>query len=286
MAREPGQHIMRLLHNSDHAWGDTAWRNQKTGGLTQLADSAAQAVAHLLVVFWKTAQSPLQVDSYISDYFARYFAPLGGQLQGRSFCFPDPAEEIDFDFGAGYNSNDKYVTFKYDRFPRNVFMAFGSTGFTTGHPVSSYGIEYQRLQTPGAADNTNSLFKRLPYGFGGSIAELPNYPGNAVSSLQLRGFAKTSLSLPLLITDMEPYAGLNALPFAGSKHINAMLGSDFSLNIGHDRGFGPKKITETSRISIGYEHDFSGYPAKNNLVLKIGFNTWQGRVIKTNQVVN
>lgn len=277
-AREPDSHLMRLLHNSNHPTGDASWAGNEPGCLSPQATQAAHAVADLLVTLWEADNKPASADQFIEAYFATYFRPLGSSIKGTVFTFSNSKDTIDFNFSGLFRSNtSNYATFGYDRFPRHVLMATSSTSFSK--PLGSYGLNYEYFVTPGAADNRHSLFSRIPYSIGGAITEINQGQNGFSNNLNLKAYAKTVFSVPLLPTDLEPYAGAELMPYAGTKHFDAIYGVDGAVNLGNDWGIG--KTTTTVRLIIGFEHNFSGIPAKNSLTLKIGFNTWQGRVIKT-----
>jgi len=278
-AREPGSHLMRLLHNSSHPAGDASWAGNEQGGLSPQASQAAHAVAALLVTLWEACNKPESTDQFIDAYFAKYFQAIGSTVQGSVFTFANSPDTINFDFSSLFKSNtSKYATFGYDRFPKQVLLATTSTSFSR-HPLGSYGLNYEYFVTPGAADNKHSVFSRMPYAIGGAVTEINQGKNSFSNNIIIKAYTKTVISIPLLPTDLEPYAGAGLMPFSGAKHFNAVYGVDGAINLGNDWGIG--NTTTTVRLIIGFEHDFSGIPAKNSVTLKIGFNTWQGRVIKT-----
>ena len=277
--REPRKHLMRLLHNSRHPDGDASWKGDKPGGLSPQATLAAHAVADLLKTLYETCNAANSDDQFIASYFATYFRPFGSELQAAIFTFPGTADQITFDFSVLFNTKSGNNTaFAYDRFPKYVLMGTGTTSFSK-QVTGAYGISFEQFVTPGAADNLHSMLLRMPYAFGGSLTAINNSSATFKNNLNIKGFAKTVLSLPLLPTDLEPFFGAGLFPLAGSRHFGALYGIDGAFNLGNDWGI--DKITTSLRIAIGFEHDFSGIPAKNSLTLKIGINSWQGRVIKT-----
>ena len=54
-------------------------------------------------------------------------------------------------------------------------------------------------------------------------------------------------------------------------------GADLGWNVGPDFG---TRYSHTVRLTLGYEYDTSGLPAFHTVSAKLGFNSWQGRVIK------
>ena len=54
-------------------------------------------------------------------------------------------------------------------------------------------------------------------------------------------------------------------------------GADVAWNVGLDFG---TQYSHSMRLALGYEYGTSGLPAFHTLSFKLGFNSWQGRVIK------
>jgi hypothetical protein len=273
---------MRLLHRGKGAVGDDDWKGPQPSGLSPLAHTAAKNVADFLLMLYLSANDQEHQDEYIANYFKNYFKPAGGIENGKVFTFNNYVDTIPFNYAGEYEKNPGYVTFAYDRSARMTLMAIGSTGFKSAHPLSAYGLEWQWFfVSPRAADSKYAALKRLPLGIGlalNAVSRSGSY--SYTDNLLAKGFLKTTLSFPWFGLNLEPFAGVSTFPVNNFQRSNAILGFDFSSNIGTDWGIGG--ATTATRFSFGYEADFSGYPATHNLTLKFGFNTFVGRVINKN----
>jgi len=265
--------LMRLLHTSagegDKDYMDTI----RLGELTPLANAAANSVSDLLLATYKGAINKDQADYYITDFFKDKFQPINSKIVGKQFVFTYK-DTISFDYEADFQPQKHYVAFNYDRFPRHAIMFSSSINFTNTPVFTSYGIEYQKFNTPLAADNSKAILKRLPWAWGLSVNKITTYSSNNYEDmLKLKFFLKTVLTLPLC--NWEPYGGAGTIPSGYNTHTNFILGSDFSISPFNDmfKDHVPIKL----RLSAGYEHDFSGQPNRNSIMLKLGFNTWQSR---------
>ena len=97
-----------------------------------------------------------------------------------------------------------------------------------------------------------------------------------MQSLQIKTAAKVGLYLPLRNLVLEPRLGIGMTPFTDrSINFGWVTGFDLAFNLGR---YNDRK--RTKRFAIGYEYDTSGFNTRHSLVVKIGFNNWQGRVIK------
>jgi hypothetical protein len=273
---------MRLLHRGKHAVGDDDWAGPQPSGLSPLALVAAKNVAGLLFMLYVSANNQAGQDTNIANYFKTYYKPAGGIESGTVYTFNGNQDSIRFDYSGEYERHPGYVTFAYDRSARMTLMAIGSTGFKSAHPISAYGLEWQWFFiSPRAADSKYAALQRLPLGLGlalNAVSRSGNY--SYTDNLLAKGFLKTTASLPWLGLNIEPFAGVSTFAFNSFQRSNAIVGVDFSSNVGKDWGIAGATIA--TRFSFGYEADFSGYPATHNLTLKLGFNTFNGRVINKN----
>lgn len=275
---------MLLLHHAFHSPGDDAWEGPTPGTLSPLAEAAAVNVCDLLLNLYLSAHDPDKADQYIADYFNKYFKPFGGIVNGNSYIFAGNNDKVRFDYNREYEAHPKFVTFAYDRSAGLTLMAFGSFGFV--HPA--YGIEGQWFfLSPRAADDKHVFLQRLPLALGISIAEVNHFGGQQFTdNLLLKTFLKTAIAVPIINKNIEPYFGFSAFPGGHLQRFNSVIGWDLSWNVGKDWGVAGKATA--SRLAIGYETNFSGYPATQNLVIKFGFNTFGGRVVNKNnkKVIN
>lgn len=270
---------MLLLHNGFDSPGDEGWKGNLPGNLSPMATAAAEAVSDLLVLFYQSAALKQVADPLIAGYFTRHFYPAYAILQNDHFAFAgQPKDDISFDYSGLYEKDPDSVAFKYDRSANITVMAVGATGFSSQQPLAAYGLQWEWFfMAPRAADKKNALLVRLPLAIGASVNEVIR-PGRQdfADNLLTKVYLKTAATLPLIGKNLEPFIGISAFPSRGVRRLNTIIGFDISNAFGKNLGF--LGWTVGKRINVGYELDFSGYPETHNLTLKMGLNTFKGRI--------
>lgn len=272
---------LSLLH-SVKGRGDHQWYDSTTKQLTPLADSAAYAIRDLLITLYLAKKSPEKADVLIREYFEKHFRPLTGTMTGSEFVFSNTSKVIPYTYDNDYISNKSSVTFDYDRFPGFSVMITTFSALSRKQFIKGYGVEFAKYVTPKAADNPKSIFQRIPYGFGGSLSRFVDQGSTKSfgSLLRLKGFYTPSFALPLINASLEPHVGMAAFPFSNSAHLSFVWGGDLVWSIGDDWVLPYFHAPKTLRLAIGYEYDNAGPVMKSMVKLKIGYNTWHGRVVK------
>jgi hypothetical protein len=269
-----GVDTMVFLHSIEGK-ADEVW-SYNDGELRPEALAASKALKELLVTIYKAMNAPDDVDHLVVDYIARHFQPKSAVVREDQFIFPDGVgEPLKLSYDAGYANN--YNVLKLDRYPLFSHMLYYQNGLDSTDS-GSFGYEIGYHITPRAAFSSTFFFQRLPYGFTLAINENTNVldDTNLLESIQLKAMGKISIYIPLRNLVFEPRIGYGMTPFNENDLNSGFLsGFDVAFNLGRDNN-----RRRTKRFALGYEFDSSGLRGYHSLLLKIGFNNWQGRVIR------
>ena len=307
----PGSHTatMAMVHRVSHAEADRNWA-LPDGSLSADAEAAAASLADLLLTTYAAMQLHVRpptnaTDSLFAGFVQRHFQPLGSTVVGNRFVFSTAlgGGNIQYLFRREYNNqfkpkprNDtkqkyrdsKLDTFTFDRFPLRTWYVVAQAGGQKGPGDRGLGAELNWHWTPGGADEKGVVLRRIPLGFAVTATELPRFhrvlmadtgvPVPLAAALQVEAlFAPTLLTIPMVNAALQGRIGFGVLPFAGQRRWAVVSGADVAWNVGPDFG---TRYSHSTRLALGYEYDTSGLPAYHTLCAKMGFNSWQGRVIK------
>ena len=307
----PDSHTVTLamVHRGNRAVADRDW-GVASGPLAPNAEAAAGALADLLLTTYeamkRNGRPPTdETDSLFAGFVQRHFQPLGSAAVGNKFVFPASlgGGSIQYLFRQEYNNqfrskphneskqkyrDSKLDTFTFDRFPLRIWYAVAQAGSERGPGDRGLGAELSWHWTPGGADERGVILRRIPLGFALSATELPRsnrvltadtgQPVTLAQALQVEVlFAPNLLSIPMVNATLQARVGLGALPFASNQRWAVVSGADLAWNLGPDFG---THYSHTLRLALGYAYDTSALPAYHTLSFKVGFNSWQGRVIK------
>ena len=307
----PGSHAVTLamLHRVHRAAADREWQ-RAPGTLAPDAEAAAVALADLLLVTHAAMQLPGRsptdtTDALFAGFVQRHFQPLGSTVAGNRFVFPAAlgGGSIQYLFRQEYNNqfkpkprneskqkyrDSKLDTFTFDRFPLRTWYVVAQAGGQRGPGDRGLGAELSWHWTPGGADERGVVLRRIPLGVALTATEMPRthrvlmadtgQPVALADALQIEVlFAPNLLSIPMVNATLQARVGLSALPFAAHRRWGVVSGADLAWNLGPDFG---TRYSHTLRLALGYEYDTSALPAYHTLSFKVGFNSWQGRVIK------
>ena len=300
---------MAMLHRVSRAEADRNWA-LADGSLSPDAEAAALALADLLLTTYVAMQLHVKpptnaTDSLFAGFVQRHFQPLGSAVAGNQFVYPLALGNgrIQYLFRQEYNNqfkpksralskqkyrDSKLDTFTFDRFPLRTWYVVAQAGGQKGPGDRGLGAELNWHWTPGGADEKGVILRRIPLGFAVTATEMPRFhrvltadtgePVTLSSALQIEVlFAPTLLTIPMVNAALQGRVGLGALPFAGQRRWSVVSGADVAWNVGPDFG---THYSHSARLALGYEYDTSGLPAFHTLSVKLGFNSWQGRVIK------
>ena len=300
---------MAMLHRGRRAEADRNWA-LADGSLSPDAEAAAVALADLLLTTYAGMQLHVKpptnaTDSLFAGFVQRHFQPLGSTVAGNHFVYP-PAlggGRIQYLFRQEYNNqfklkprslskqkyrDSKLDTFTFDRFPLRTWYVVAQAGGQKGPGDRGFGAELNWHWTPGGADEKGVILRRIPLGFAVAATEMPRShrvltantgePVSLADALQIEVlFAPTLLTIPMVNAALQGRVGFGVLPFAGQRRWGVVSGADVAWNVGPDFG---TRYSHSTRLALGYAYDTSGLPAFHTLSVKLGFNSWQGRVIK------
>ncbi len=271
--RDGSIETMTFLHTTA-GMADEEWEYDN-GELRPEALAAANALKDLLATTYSAMTSRGEVDPLITAYMAKHFKPQIATVEKDYFIFSNDTTTLKLSYNAGYANNDNVL--KLDRYPLFSHMIYYQNGIDNTE-LNSFGYEVGYHITPRAAFSSTSFFQRLPYGFTVAINENTRLlkDANLVESIQLKAAAKVAIYLPLRNLVFEPRVGYGFTPFYGNEwNAGLISGFDIAFNLGRDNN-----RKRTKRFAIGYEYDASGLHSYNSILFKIGYNSWQGRVIK------
>lgn len=268
-----------FLHTTKGS-ADSEWEDSN-GELTPEATEAVNAIKDLLVHLYLALNNPNNSDKIAMDYMSIYFMPTNAQIRNDKILFNEDNTQISLSYKDGYNDIYQSNVLKIDRYPQFSHMFSFQEGLNDKNS-HSLGYELAYHITPTDAINSTSILKRIPYGFSLSLNENTSIlqDSNLFESLQFKGAIKAILYIPFFDLAMEPKLGFGTTPFYDKTNNSGIVsGVDFVFNFGRDfKAF--TSTTRTMRFSIGYEYDDSGLHSYNSFILKIGMNSWQGRIIK------
>ena len=300
---------MAMVHRVSRAQADRNWA-LPDGSLSPDAEAAAGALADLLLTTYAAMQLHAKpptnaTDSLFAGFVQRHFQPLGSAVVGNQFVYPARlgGGTIQYLFRQEYNNqfkpqrlnqtkqryrDSKLDTFTFDRFPLRTWYVVAQAGGQKGPGDRGLGAELDWHWTPGGADEKGVVLRRVPLGFAVTATEMPRFhrvltaatgePVSRASALQVEVlFAPTLLTIPMVNAALQGRVGFGVLPFAGQRRWGVVSGADMAWNVGPDFG---TRYSHSTRLALGYEYDTSGLPAFHTLSFKLGFNSWQGRVIK------
>ena len=307
----PASHTVTLamLHRGHRAEADREWR-LPNGRLAPDAEAAAVALADLLLTTYAALQlhgkPPTdETDALFAGFVQRHFQPLGSTVAANQFVYPARlgGGTIQYLFRQEYGNqfklrrrsqpeqkyrDSKLDTFTFDRFPLRTWYLVGQAGGQRGPGDRGLGAEINWHWTPGGADEKGVMLRRIPLGFALTVTEMPRFhrvltadtgtPVSLAEALQVQAlFAPTLLTIPMVNATLQGRLGPGMLPFAAHRHWGVVSGADLAWNVGPDFG---TRYSHTLRLALGYEYDTSALPAFHTVSVKLGFNSWQGRVIK------
>ena len=307
----PTSHTVTLamVHRVYRAEADREWL-LANGQLAPDAEAAAAALADLLLTTYaamqRSGRPPTdETDALFASFVRRHFQPLGSTVVGNRFVYPAAlgGGTIQYLFRQEYNNqfkpkpraeskqeyrDSKLDTFTFDRFPLRTWYVVAQAGGQRGPGDRGLGAELNWHWTPGGADERGVLLRRIPLGFALTAIEMPRThrvlmadtgrPVSLAEALQLEALlAPNLLSIPMVNATLQARVGLSALPFAAERRWGLVSGADLAWNIGPDFG---THYSHTIRLALGYQYNTSALPAYHTLSVKMGFNSWQGRVIK------
>ena len=300
---------LAMLHRVYRAEADREWL-LANGQLAPDAEAAAVALADLLLITYAAMQQsgrpPTdETDALFAGFVRRHFQPLGSTVVGNRFVYPAAlgGGTIQYLFRQEYNNqfkprprnetkqkyrDTKLDTFTFDRFPLRTWYVVAQAGGQRGPGDRGLGAELNWHWTPGGADERGVLLRRIPLGFALAAIEMPRThrvltadtgrPVSLAEALQLEALlAPNLLTIPMVNATLQARVGLSALPFAAERRWGVVSGADLAWNIGSDFG---TRYSHTIRLALGYQYATSALPAYHTLSVKMGFNSWQGRVIK------
>lgn len=271
-----------FLHTTKGS-ADSEWEDSN-GNLTPEATEAVKAIKDLFVHLYLALQNQEDSDQIAIAYMIKYFMPANAQIKNNIIEFNDDDTKILLSYKKGYNDKYQSNVMKMDRYPKYSHMFSFQEGLNDKNS-HSFGYEFGYQITPTAAFSNSSLvsiLRRIPYGFSIAVNENTSILSdvNFLESIQIKGAMKAMFYLPFNNVVMEGKVGYGTTPFY-SKNNNSgiLLGVDFKLNFGSDFTL-LNNTTKTMNLSIGYEYDSSALHSYNSIILKVGFNSWQGRIIK------
>ncbi|WP_452224431.1 hypothetical protein [Lacinutrix chionoecetis] len=271
--RDGSVDTMIFLHTTT-GMADEEWEYEN-GALRPEALAAANALKELLVTTYRAINAPEETERLITAYIAKHFKPQIATVEKEHFVFSGDTTKLKLSYHAGYANNANVL--KLDRYPLFSHMLYYQNGLDNTQ-LNAFGYEVGYHVTPRAAFSSTSFLQRLPYGFTLAINENTGILKEAsfFESLQLKAAAKVAIYLPLRNLVLEPRVGYGITPFY-KTNLNAgvISGFDIAFNLGRDNN-----RKRTKRFAVGYEYDASGLHAYNSILFKIGYNSWQGRVIK------
>jgi hypothetical protein len=280
-SKEPGKETLLLLHRKkgpgDHQWFEM---NGQDTVLTEAGSNAAKAMCELLRVTYEAANDTVNTDKFICNYIEQQFRPAQTTINDHSFTFSNTEQKIMYNFGDHYQDNKKQVILHYDRFPYYALMFTMQSGFSELNAVNTFGIEYERFVTPRSADRSFSLIRRTPFGYGLGIMYHNYHEPNSTfaSALRFKSFMSASFALPMIGASFDPHAGLSFFPAATATRFSGIVGVDLVWNPGNDF-YLVNGHPRTIRFSLGYEYDPWNIFLTHSIKVKIGYNTWRGRVV-------
>lgn len=281
-SKEPGKETLLLLHHGKPAPGDREWfyLNGNDTVLTAAGMNAAKAMCELLVITYEASRQPASSDALVCHYFEQYFQPYQSSISNKTFVFAGTPKNVHYNFGDHYEANKKAVILHYDRFPFYSLMLTAQSGFSKQNLFNTFGAEIERYISPRAADKAFALIRRTPVGYGFGVVYINNHPPGATfaSALRFKGFVSFSFALPLINASLDPHGGISVYPAASSTRFSPHAGLDLVWNPGKDWYF-INSHPRTLRLTLGYEYDPWNVFLQNSIKLKIGYNTWHGRIV-------
>jgi hypothetical protein len=309
-------HTLAMLHRVTQAKADKCWADPTNPSrLKPNAEEAAVALSELLVTLYKaqlvqqsvlsSAMQNTQLDELWRKYTARFFSPEGSEQTSTAFVYAavgnDGRQVIPFSFRQRYDyqphapergetkqdvQQRTLNSFTFDRFPMNTWYIAYQYGYS--QDKSAWGVELNHHWTPAGADERGVLFRRIPWGYALTATLQPAYArrthdnvGHSLQlgrSIQLEGlFAPNIVVLPMLNATLQGRVGVGVLPLAPEQKWATISGASLAWNIGHDFG---RHYVYSWRVALGYDYDTAGLPAFHNVNLKLGFNSWRGRVTR------
>ncbi len=270
--KQSGKAQTLVFLHTNAGLGDKEWEDE-TGKLNKEASQAAKAVKDLLVAIYSSILYKEQEEELIKVFLKTHFKPKNAQV------FKDYFEldtvKIPLSYAEGYLNN--YNVLKLDRYPLFSHMLyFQRTAGLENNSALGYEMAYH--VTPRAAFSSTSFFQRIPYGFVIGVNENRNIfnDNKILRTLQFKCLGKLGIYLPLRNLVLEPRLGFCITPFyKNDTQPHLLTGFDVAFNLGRDNN-----RKRTKRFSVGYEYNRINFNSYNNISLKVGFNSWQGRVIR------
>jgi hypothetical protein len=248
--------------------------------LTDAGKGAAEAMCQLLIITYKAGVAKEKADGLICHYFEEYFRPEKSTIGDRAFIFQPTARKVAYNFGDHYEMDKKKVILKYDRFLYYSVMLSVQSDYSKRQLVNAFGIEFERYISPKAADKSYNSITRMPIGYGFAMSSYNNQAMGSTfaSRFRVKGFMSCSIMLPLINASFDPHVGIGVFPAATATRFSALGGADLVWNLGDDF-FIINSHPRTLRLTLGYEYDPWNTFLKNSFKLKVGYNTWRGKVV-------
>lgn len=304
-----------LLHGGLHTPGDDAWMGRAWPGslpalvtrgmLSAQAESAAQATADLLTLFYeavidqqlpiaaRAATQQAQADGW-KKFINKRFHPLGSTDQtDLAFTFPGSDESIVYN-NALYHTTSKTLisddastasadrrpvkdAFDYDYHTRISFLPFLQRA-SNRNPFA-LGIEFAIYRYPGHADQKSALFSRFEHG-ATLVGKMVSYQREtevlpASHAAQFNALYTPNLTaFPVINAVVQGRVGTGVVLTSDAPLFGLVWGVDFAWNTGREDARRP------GRFVLGYEHNGGNLPMPDVFSLKFGLNTWGTRRTK------
>ena len=268
----PGKAQTLVFLHTNAGLGDKEWEDE-SGILNKEALQAVRAIKDLLVAVYSAKLNPENEEQLIKAYIKTHFKPKEAKVVKDYFQLN--STKIALSYAEGYLNN--YNVLKLDRYPLFSHMLYFQR--TLGlENNSAVGYELGYHIPPRAAFSSTSFFQRIPYGFVLGVNENRNLfnDKDVLNTLQFKLLGKLGIYLPLRNLVLEPRLGFSMTPFYSTdSQPSVVTGFDVAFNLGRDNN-----RKQTKRFSVGYEYNRIASNSYNNITLKVGFNNWQGRIIK------
>jgi hypothetical protein len=259
---------------------DTEWKLED-GTFSETGKKAIEAVKQLLILLYQAKTNENQSDDYIIQYFKTFFKPKGWSVGKDSFYLPGTEDVIPLTYKTEFEEN-RMSTIQYDRYPRHVHQfVVQDDAENVGTP--GFGYEYSFNFTPRSSQYKRAFFTRIPYGFFIGVHQNKDWSTNTafLETMQLRTGTKFGLYFPFANAVIEPRLGYTSFLQSDQTYTHAgIFGADLTFNAFPDFFFRKGGANNSFRLSFGYEYLTGNLPVNHVLQLKLGLNTWQGRVVK------
>lgn len=260
---------------------DDDWRKAGTKiDLSGDGEQARQAVLKFLVLLLEAKNHPDQVESLWLRFVQQHLQPAGLALDqqiGVSHTGPTTPLTLpvlyQVDPLSRVSDENTLTVFDFDRTPGKYGGLVLQQGIRGSRAGSVFYIVHFSASNTSGRTQLHSFWKRLPKSIEASWTGVQhqNREGAWSQGGQLQLLAGTGLAVPLLDqVVLVPRAGIGYTP--RGRQVQGIGGLEFA------RSWGNKAFTP--RTALGLEYDSGGIPANWSLYLRVGFNYWNGRVVK------